>query len=62
MEGLPWCCSGCESTCQCRGHRLDPWSGKIPHALDQLSLYAAKYCSPKAFEPVLCNKRNHQPP
>ena len=23
---------------QCKGHQSDPWSGKIPHALEQLSL------------------------
>ena len=22
---------------QCRGHGFDPWSGKIPHAAEQLS-------------------------
>ena len=27
--GLPWWSSGEESTCQCRGHEFDPWSGKI---------------------------------
>ena len=26
-----------ESTCQCRGHRFDPWSRKIPHAEEQLN-------------------------
>ena len=26
-----------ESTCQCRAHGFDAWSGKIPHALEQLS-------------------------
>ena len=25
-----------ESTCQCRGHGFDPWSGKNPHAAGQL--------------------------
>ena len=35
--GLPWWCSGQESACQCRGHRFEPWSGKIPHAVEQLS-------------------------
>ena len=29
--------SGKESTCQCRRHEFDPWSGWIPHAVDQLS-------------------------
>ena len=24
-----------------RGHRFEPWSGKIPHAMEQLSLPAA---------------------
>ena len=26
-----------ESALQCRGHRFDPWSGKIPRAMEQLS-------------------------
>ena len=26
-----------ESSCQCRGHRFNPWSGKIPHAAGQPS-------------------------
>ena len=30
--GLPWWSSGWESTLQCRGHRFDPWSRKIPHS------------------------------
>ena len=34
--GLPWWCSGSESACQCRGHGFEPWSGKIPHAAEQL--------------------------
>ena len=43
--------SGKESSCQCRGHRLDPRSGKILHALGQPSS-----CT---LEPVLYNKRSH---
>ena len=35
-EGLPWWHSGWESACQCRGHGFEPWSGKIPHATEQL--------------------------
>ena len=35
--GLPWWHSGSESTYQCRGYGFDPWSGKIPHAMEQLS-------------------------
>ena len=26
-----------ESASQCRGHWFEPWSGKIPHAAEQLS-------------------------
>ena len=26
-----------QSSYQCGGHGLDPWSGKIPHAVEQLS-------------------------
>ena len=37
-ERLPWWCSGWESACQCRGHGFEPWSGKIPHGTEQLSL------------------------
>ena len=40
LVGLPWWRTGVESACQCRGHRLEPWSGKIPHAEEQLSLCA----------------------
>ena len=34
--GLPWWHSGRESACQYRGHGFEPWSGKIPHAVEQL--------------------------
>ena len=33
---LPWWFSGKESACQCRRCTFDPWSGKIPHAAEQL--------------------------
>ena len=36
-SGLPWWCSGWESACQSRGHGFHLWSGKIPHAAQQLS-------------------------
>ena len=35
--GLPWWLSGKESSYQGRGHGFYPWSGRIPHALEQLS-------------------------
>ena len=38
--GLPWWCSGWESAYQCRGHRFEPWFGRIPHAVEQLGLGA----------------------
>ena len=34
---FPWWLSGKESACQCRGHGFDPWSRKIPRAVEQLS-------------------------
>ena len=42
-----WWLNGKESIYQCRGHRFDPWSEKIPHALEQLSPWAT------TVEPVL---------
>ena len=47
FQGFPWWVSGKESACQCRRHGFDPWSRKIPHALEQLSPCAT------ATEPVL---------
>ena len=55
-SGLPWWCSGWESTCQCRGHGFEPWSGKIPHATEQLGPWATT-TEPAHLEPVLRNKR-----
>ena len=54
--GLPWWRSGWESACQCRGHGFEPWSGKIPHAAEQLGPWAAT-TEPARLEPVLRNKR-----
>ena len=56
LQGLPWWRSGWESACQCRGHRFEPWSGKIPHAAEQLGLWATT-TEPAPLEPVLRNKR-----
>ena len=47
MLVLPWELSGKESTYQHRSHGLHPWSGKIPHALEQLRPCAI------TIEPVL---------
>ena len=54
--GLLWWRSGWESTCQCRGHGFEPWSGRIPHAAEQLSPWATT-AEPARLEPVLHNKR-----
>ena len=54
--GLPWWRSGWESACQCREHGFEPWSGKIPHAAEQLSLWATT-TEPARLELVLHNKR-----
>ena len=54
--GLPWWCSGWESACQCRGQGFEPWSGKIPHAPEQLGPWAT-IAEPARLEPVLRNRR-----
>ena len=56
VVGLPWWRSGWESACQCRGHGFEPWSGKIPHAAEQLGPWAT-IAEPARLEPVLRNKR-----
>ena len=65
-SGLPWWCRGWESTCQCRRHGFDPWSGKIPHAAEQLSpvchthwAHMLQLLKPMCLEPELCNERSH---
>ena len=54
--GLPWWRSGWESACQCRRHGFKPWSGKIPHAAEQLGPWATT-TEPARLEPVLPTKR-----
>ena len=56
LSGLPWWRSGWESACQCRGHGFEPWSGKIPHAVEQLGPCVTT-TEPARLEPVLHNKR-----
>ena len=38
--GLPWWLSARDSACQCRRHGFDPWSRKIPLAVEQLIPFA----------------------
>ena len=40
----------------CRGHGFEPWSGRIPHAAEQLGPWATT-TEPARLEPVLRNKR-----
>ena len=54
--GLPWWRSGWESACRCKGHEFELWSGKIPHAAEQLGPWAT-ITEPARLEPVLRNKR-----
>ena len=56
FRGLPWWRSGWESACQCRGHGFEPWSGKIPHAVEQLGPWATA-AEPARLEPVPRNGR-----
>ena len=56
IPGLPWWRSGWESACQCRGRGFEPWSGRIPHATEQLGPWAT-IAEPARLEPVLRNKR-----
>ena len=53
-RGHSWCVSGKESTCQWRGHGFDPPSGKIPHALEQVSPCTTAF-EPHRIEPASCN-------
>ena len=64
---LPWWLSGKESACPCRRLRFDPWSGKIPHTVEQLSprtttiepvLESSQTATTEAPEPMLLNKRS----
>ena len=59
QSGLPWWRSGWESACRCREHGFEPWSGKIPHATEQLGPWATT-TEPARLEPVLRNERPRQ--
>ena len=54
--GLPWWRSGWESACWCRGRGFEPWSGRIPRAVEQLGPWATT-TEPARLEPVLRNER-----
>ena len=50
-DGASSVARGRESTYQCRGHRLDPWSGKIPHAKQHRTPQLLKAEGPRACAP-----------
>ena len=54
---LPW---GKESTCQCRRHRFNLWSRKIPHVVccGAAEPVHHNYWSPHTLEPVIRKKRS----
>ena len=56
IAGLPWRCSGQDSSCQRRGRRFDPWPKKISCAAEQVKPcvttagpVGCKYWSPLAW-------------
>ena len=66
QQVLPWWLSGKELTCQCRRHRFDLWSRKVPHATEHLSWFTttaeptcSNYWSPHTPEPMVCSKKSH---
>ena len=52
--GIPWWSSGEESAIQCKGHRFDPWSRKIPHEQDNYEPTCAGQLCPSATTTVSC--------
>ena len=57
--GLPWWLSGKESSCRWR-HGFDPWSRKIPYAVEQLSLCTTTI-EPALWSPGTANTEAHMP-
>ena len=53
---LPWWRSGWEPACRCGGCGFEPWSGRIPHAAEQLGPWATA-AEPARLEPVLRSRR-----
>ena len=57
MLGMSLWCGGWASTCQCREHGFNPWSGKNPHAKEPLGQRPTT-TEPVHLEPMLCNERS----
>ena len=51
LQELSWWLSGKEPSCQYRRHGFHPWSGKIPHAAEQLEPVHHNYWA-SALEPA----------
>ena len=58
---LPWWSSGKEYALKCRGHRFDPWSRKVPHAMGQLSP-CVTITESICLQSMLCNKKRAHTP
>ena len=60
--GLPWRLSDKESAGQCRRHGFHPWTGRIPHAAEQLASvpWLCNPCS-RAQEPQLLKLASPEP-
>ena len=70
FQEILWWLSGKESTCQCRRLRFNPWSGKTPHAAEQLSpwvpatepvLYSLRRTTTEACVPRACAPQQKKP-
>ena len=66
---LPLWLSGKEFTCQFRRHRFDPWAGKIPGAVEQVSPCTTTTTKPElqsletaTTEPACCSYRGPSVP
>ena len=57
-QGVPWWRGRYESTCQCRGHRFNPQSKRIPRAGEQTS--PSITTTEPVPRPVLCSERSHR--
>ena len=67
-QALLWGFNDWESTCQCRGRRFDPCSGKIPQAVEQLSpsttaaeAHMPRFHGPQGEKASKCEARALQP-
>ena len=59
LAELRWRSSGYSPPANAGEHRFGPWSGKAPHAMEQLS-QGTTSTGPACLQPVLHNKRSHQ--